>query len=418
MKSRLRIVLLFPHYGSIEHTGSLRSPQIANYLANKGHSITVFAPGVELQKGKMFSELKGRLYSKTLIHAVNVIRLRCLPNFRKSMIHRLLFECFFALSVGVLFFKVERPDIIIGAYPPAVLPTVGLFISKLLKVPYIFEVRDLMADALVANKYSKSNLFNKIAAFFENLLYRKADYIVTVSDGIKRIIVSKGISEDKITPVKNGFEPQVFENVDYSFDPRIDWEWSRRFVVIYAGGLTQSYDIPTLLKAAESTRNDKDILYVILGEGEKKESYKELCRVKALNNIQILDSVPRKKMPAILSCANVGVHLFPDNPLWSYVLGNKPFDYLGSGIPMIYSGTGDTAELVLNAKAGFVVHPERPSELVEKIRWLKDNPNEAKDMGKRGQEYVKTHFNRFELLRPLDVLLDKIMTRSNANARE
>ena len=150
---------------------------------------------------------------------------------------------------------------------------------------------------------------------------------------------------------------------------------------------------------------NKDILYAIIGEGEKKKQYIDYCNENSLENVQILDSMPRKTMPAILGSANVGVHLFPDDPLWAYVLGNKPFDYLGSGIPMIYSGTGDTADLVLNAKAGFVVHPERPEELVEKILWLKDNQSEAKAMGERGREYVRTNYDRFILLEKFEEVL-------------
>jgi glycosyltransferase involved in cell wall biosynthesis len=382
------------------------------FLSEAGYEVTVFAPGVDVRKEKLFPELSGRLYFERMIDGVRVIRPRCIENFRRSMLRRLMFEIIFALGVIALLFRISRPEIIVGAYPPAVLPSAGLLMSKILRVPYIFEVRDLMADALSANRYSKSLLFNKISAWVENVMYKKSTHIVTVSDGIKRVIISKGIAPEKITPVINGYEPQVFQHRDYDFDAREKFSWQDRFVVIYAGGLTQSYDIPTLLKAAELTKDSKDILYVIIGEGEKKRNYIDHCRRESLSNVQILDAMPRKMMPALLSSANVGVHLFRDNPLWSYVLGNKPFDYLGSGIPMIYCGTGDTAELILNAKAGFVVHPERPRDLVEKICWLRDNPREAAAMGARGREFVKTNFDRFKLLEVFNDVILKIAADS------
>jgi glycosyltransferase involved in cell wall biosynthesis len=410
MSNSLRVLLLFPHYGSLEEATSLRSSQIGIFLARKGHQVTVFAPGVDIRTERLLPELSRRLYSDKMIDGVRVIRPRCIENFRRSMLRRLMFEIFFAFGVIALLFRISRPEIIVGAYPPAVLPSAGLLISKILRVPYIFEVRDLMADALSANQYSKSLLFNKISAWVENVIYKRSTHIVTVSNGIKKRIITKGISSKKITPVINGYEPQVFQHADYGFQPREKFLWQDRFVVIYAGGLTQSYDIPTLLKAAELTKERKDILYVIIGEGERKRDYVDHCRRMSLSNVQILDSMPRKMMPALLSSANVGVHLFPDNPLWSYVLGNKPFDYLGSGIPMIYCGTGDTAELILNARAGFVVHPERPRDLVEKILWLRDNPGEAAAMGARGREFVEKHFNRFKLLEEFNDIILNIAT--------
>jgi glycosyltransferase involved in cell wall biosynthesis len=416
MIKNLRILLLFPHYGSIERAASLRSSQIGFFLVKKGYEVNVFAPGVDLRTEKSLPEVKGKLVSDKMINGVRVIRPKCLENFRKSFFHRLIFECLFALSVIALFVKIKRPDIVIGAYPPAVLPGVGLLICKLLRIPYIFEIRDLMADALVATNYSKSSLFNKLAQWVEIQICKRSDHLVTVSNGIKKIIISKGFDPKKITPVINGYEPQVFQNADYSLTPRVKFAWDDRFVVIYAGGLTQSYDIQTLLKAAALTNAIEDVLYVIIGEGEKKKQYINYCAKNSLDNVQILDSLPRKYMPSLLSSANVGVHLFPDNPLWAYVLGNKPFDYLGSGIPMIYCGTGDTADLIKAANAGFVIQPEQPHKLVEKILYLKNNPDEAAKMGKRGQEYVKTHYNRFELLQKLDEVIQNTV-KSNRSAK-
>jgi glycosyltransferase involved in cell wall biosynthesis len=383
--------------------------QIGTYLAKKGYKVTVFAPGVEIRDGYLLPELKGKLYHDEIVRGVRIIRPRCLQDFRRSMWRRLLFEVVFALSVAFLLWKAKRPDLIVGAYPPAVLPSLGLLISKVLRVPYIFEIRDLMADALKANNYSRSKVLTKFAAKVENLVYIHCDHIITVSDGIKKIIESKGVSRAKITVVKNGYEPQVFEEADFSFDPRVQFGWGDKFVVIYAGGLTQSYDIESLLKAAVLTREDLGILYVIVGEGEKKSQYINYRDEKGLNNVQFLDAVPRRKIPAILGGANVGVHLFSDNPLWSYVLGNKPFDYLGSGIPMIFSGMGDTADLVNNSGGGFVVHPEHPQELAEKICWLRDNPRLAIEMGTRGQKYVQVNFNRFTLLEDLDCALESVL---------
>ena len=402
MEKRTKVLLLFPHYNSINQPSGLRSTQIGLFLSRKGYDVTAIAPGVELRAQKLYPEVKGKLYSDIMDEGVRVLRPWSMENFRSSMPRRFLFECLFAAGASLLMFKAGRPDVVIGAYPPAVLPGAGLLISKLRRVPFFFEVRDLMADALEANKYSRSKFFIKAAKFVENTIYKRSDHIITVSDGIKKAIIEKGHSPDKITVVKNGYEPQVFQDPDTSINPREEFGWGDRFVAVYAGGLTQSYDIMTLLKTAETTRDDPEIFYAIIGDGEKKASYQQYCRDKKLDNVQFIDSKPRKMIPTILSAANVGVHLFPDDPLWEYVLGNKPFDYLGSGIPMIYAGRGDTADLVINGNAGFAVTPESPDEFAEKIRWLKDNPDKARQMGENGREYVRSEFDRFKLLEYLE----------------
>ncbi|MCF8085088.1 MAG: glycosyltransferase family 4 protein, partial [Deltaproteobacteria bacterium] len=380
------------------------------FLSQKGDEVTVIAPGEDLRTQGHIPEVRGKWHADSIISGVRGVRPRCLENFRRSIYHRLLFEVLFSVgAIGLSSRSAARPDVIVAAYPPAVLPGIALMIARLRGIPYIFEVRDLMADALVASQYSRNKMFNRIAKAVENMIYRKADHVITVSDGIKKAILRAGIPESKITPVKNGYEPQIFKNPDRSINPRKDFGWGDRFVVIYAGGLTQSYDIPTLLKAAELTRDDREILYAVIGDGEKKQHYLEYCGQKGLRNVQFYKPRPRKMMPHILAAADVGVHLFPDDPLWDYVLGNKPFDYLGSGLPMIYSGRGDTADLVIKARAGFVVHPERPDELAEKIIWLKSHREKARSMGERGMEYVKTHCDRFVLLKPLDAVIQNLL---------
>jgi putative colanic acid biosynthesis glycosyltransferase WcaI len=412
MNRKLRVLLLFPHYGNLNQTGSLRSSQIGAFLAKKGHEVTVFAPGVNLRTQKRHAHLKGKLYSEKNIDGVRVIFPWGLEDFRRSALHRLTFEALFTAWVVALMPKVGKVDVIVGAYPPAIMPSVGLLISKMFGLPYIFEVRDLMADALVANSYTSSRLFIKASAFAEDYVAKHCDHIITVSKGIKTALVKKGVDQRKITPVLNGYEPQVFEQADRSYDARQEYGWGNRFVSIYAGGLTQSYDIPTMLQAAEMAKDDPDLHFAIIGAGEKKTEYQQYCSEQALDNVQFLDVQPRLRMPAILSAADVGLHMFRDDPLWHYVLGNKPFDYLGSGLPMIYCGEGDTADLIRNSGGGFVVRSERPDLLLEKIRWLKEHPEERKKKGRQAQKYVQENCNRLELLEVFDSVLHRVANRT------
>ena len=211
-----------------------------------------------------------------------------------------------------------------------------------------------------------------------------------------------------ITVNTNGYEPEVFEQAERDWDPRAEFGWGEKFVGVYAGGLTQAYDIPTLLRAAERLVARADIHIAIIGEGDRKAEYKTYVRDRGLQNVQFIDYQPRSKMPAILSAADVGVHLFPDDPLWSYVLGNKTFDYLGSGLPMVYAGTGDTAELIEEAEAGYVVAPEDDRALAEVLQQMADAPGEGRAKGQRGRRYVMMHYNRHALLARLEATLVEV----------
>lgn len=383
----------------------MRSWQIGRFLAKRGHKVTVLAPGVDLRSGELFQEVRGKLYAESNVDGVRLIRPYSLPHFRRSALHRLSFEVIYAILSTFRALRVGKVDVIVAAYPPAVTPFFAFLLARILRVQYIFEMRDLMAEALVATGYVKLKLFNRFALMVENYIAEHSEQVICVSRGIKKVLSSRGIDETKITVITNGYEPEVFEYADYSWSPREHYGWNDRFVVVYAGGLTQSYDLPTLLRAAARLKNEKDLLFVIIGEGDRRQEYQDFCRIKSLKNVQFIGYQRRSLMPNFLKSADLGVHLFPDDPLWAYVLGNKTFDYLASGLPMLYAGTGDTADLISEAKAGIVVTPERDEELIDAIMWFKENRTKAEAMGRNGYDFVTTHYNRHKLLERFEKVL-------------
>ena len=134
---KIRVLLLFPHYNSLRERGSLRSSQIGFFLSKKGYDVTVFAPGIDLRTGKKLPEFSGKLYYDTRIDNVRVIRPRCLDGLRRSVLHRLVFESLFSISIVYLSFLLKkRPHVIVGAYPPAILPLPSL--SQMIAFDFVF----------------------------------------------------------------------------------------------------------------------------------------------------------------------------------------------------------------------------------------------------------------------------------------
>jgi glycosyltransferase involved in cell wall biosynthesis len=405
----VNVALLFPHFNTLEQASSLRSWQIGRFLAARGHQVTAFAPGVDLRSGELFPEMRGRVYATQDIDGVRLIRVYSLPHLRRSAKRRLAFEIVYAVLTMIRALAMRRIDVVVVSYPPAVIPIFGYMVGRLRRRPVIFEMRDLMADGLEATGYVKSRRFVDLARKAEHYVIDHSNHVITVSHGIKKAVLARGVEDDKVTVVTNGYEPEVFEAADYSWKPREEFGWQDRFVVVYAGALTQAYDIPTLLRCAERLREYDDILFVLVGEGDRKADYKVYCEQHGLHSFQFIDYQPRRKMPVLLSAADVGVHLFRDDPLWRYVLGNKPFDYLGSSLPMIYAGEGDTAELVEDAGAGFVVTPEDDAALAEAILTLRNDPSLKAEMGERGREYVSTHYSRPKLLETFESTLERVI---------
>lgn len=406
----LSIAFLVPHFNTPDQASSLRSPQIAFYLGDQGHHVTTLAPGVDQRNLQPFPEMKGKLFATyDLQHHVTLVRVRTLSDFRKSPLRRFLYDLVFAILAFLRMLVIRPLDVIIVSYPPSIMPLFAVILAKLRRVPIVFEVRDLVADALEESRYVKSSVFRRLAQLAEQIVVHASDHIITVSRGIQEILVKKGADPAKFTVIPLGYAQEVFDSADYSFDARDSFDWGDRFVVIYTGSLTPAYDIPTLLRAAERLSGHPDILFAIVGNGELRTGYQQFCEQRAMTNCQFIDYQPRKKLPAILTDANVGVHLFRNDPLWSYVLGNKTFDYLASGLPMIYAGTGDTADLIRTADAGIVITPEDDEGLANAILLLASQPQLVQRLGQNGKQHILSNYAVNDLLKRLDGVLARVV---------
>lgn len=406
----MRVLLLFPHFNTLQQASSLRSWQIGRFLAEQGHDVFAFAPGVDMRTEQPFPEMKGKVYWHDLVDGVEVIRPWTIANFRRNPLHRLLFEFLFALMVFVRALFIPRVDVVVASYPPALLPPFGALLSLIRRIPLIYEVRDLMAQAVQSTGYIKTTLFARVALQAEALAARASAHIIAASPGVKKRLVERGIPANHITAIPQGYEARVFDNVDEQRDVRGEFGWGDRFVAVYAGAITRITDFGTLFAAAERLRDDhSDILFVIIGEGRQRREYMQLCEERALSNCQFLGYQERKHIPSILTQANVGVNLFPNDSVWGYMLGSKLFDYMGSGLPVVYSGEGDAADVIRHSEGGIVVAPEDVDGFAAAILWLYEHHNDAKAMGKRGQNYVRSEFDGDRLMAQYECLLTDIV---------
>ncbi|MEM2487710.1 MAG: glycosyltransferase family 4 protein, partial [Thermoproteota archaeon] len=66
---------------------------------------------------------------------------------------------------------------------------------------------------------------------------------------------------------------------------------------------------------------------------------------------------------------------------------------MSSGKPVIGSKVGGIPDQIIHGYNGFLVQPRNPEEIAEKIVWLIENPEKAKQMGRNGRILAEEKFN-------------------------
>jgi glycosyltransferase involved in cell wall biosynthesis len=119
-------------------------------------------------------------------------------------------------------------------------------------------------------------------------------------------------------------------------------------------------------------------------------------------DVKFLGWVPYPKLIALLFQSKVGI-IVP-NPIERYKTNYpvKMFEFMAAGLPVIASREGESAAFIEEGQCGILVNPLDHQEIADAMSWLFSNPEEAEQMGKRGQALI---FDRYNWERESEVLL-------------
>lgn len=417
----MNILFLTHHFQTPDQPGAPRPWKVAKFLKDRGHNVTVITAGVQYMTGKLFDEVKGHLWIKQKSEGLTIIKTYAIPNYRTSLKKRIISYLIYSFCAFLSGLGVKKLDIVLTATTPPFVTAGGYVLSKIKHARFVIEVRELFPEEAVELGYIKSSFLTKIMQIYQRFFRKRADKIVALTPGIREILINKRVEEDKIDVIPNAYdEDNNLSNVNLDKNnAKKRFGWDPNFIVLYAGGFGQVNELLTLVRAAQLLRSNENIKFVLIGAGEREKEYKHFCKEKNLLNCYFLSARPKKEMFLFYKSADACIQLTPKGEFWKCVLSNKIFDYLGNGCPVVFAGTGDTADLLEKANAGLVVEPENPEALAEAILYLYNHPEKRKEMGENGFEYIRKHYSRDRLLKKLeDMLLEVAAGKNPATKRK
>jgi glycosyltransferase involved in cell wall biosynthesis len=130
----------------------------------------------------------------------------------------------------------------------------------------------------------------------------------------------------------------------------------------------------------------------MVGDGPERERIRNLAIEKGLENI-VFARVPYEGSNDLYSVAYASVATLRNVPVAQGMRLSKIFPALSCGVPVIYSGEGEAAELLRNHRCGITVAPEDASALAEAISKLAQNPGMRHELGKNGRSLVQHEYS-------------------------
>jgi len=331
----------------------------------------------------------------------------------EGFLRRTLNYVLFAATAVIASLRVGRPDIVVATSPQFFVGLAGMVVSRLKRRPFALEVRDLWPESIVALGQLRSPLAIRLLEAVETLLYRSAAGIVVVTLAFAEHIRARGIAADRIELIYNGIDPALFHPGPRDAALLEKNGLKGKFLVAYVGTLGLAHGLATLIETAERLRDEKDILFLLIGDGADRERLEREIAERGLQNIRLLGLRPRAEIPAWLASIDCLLVLLRDLPVFETVIPSKFFEFLAQERPVIVAARGEIRRMAEEAKAALVIDPERADQLASAILEVREHPAEARTRARAGRLWVEEGFLRDELARRMERFLERTVERAS-----
>ena len=392
----MHILLIHQAFAALDEAGGTRHHELARFLVQKGHQVTVIASPVSYLTGTSSHK------SKQVIEGVTILRSYTYNALHKSFIHRVIAFFSFMLSSFFTGLGVRNVDVVWGTSPPIFQGVTAWLLARLKGAKFLFEVRDLWPEFAIAVGVLKNPTLIRMSQWLEGFLYRHADRMMVNSPGYVEHVKARGARSVELVP--NGADPAMF-------NPHADGAAFRQtnglgdaFVILYAGAHGISNDLGVVLECARLLAGNPVFRFVLLGDGKEKAALQAQAAEMGLKNVLFLPSVPKTEMAEALAGAQACLAILKPIEAYKTTYPNKVFDYMAAGRPVVLAIDGVIREVVERADCGVFPHPGDPREMANAIQFLESDRYHASVLGLQGRQYLEQHFSRERMAEQLALM--------------
>jgi colanic acid biosynthesis glycosyl transferase WcaI len=400
---------------------TFRINDLVDWLAQKGHEVVVLTGVPNYPGGRYFQgySLAGPWLEGDA--PLRVVRVPLIPRGTGSGLRLALNYLSFALSASILgplrcrgkfdAIFVHEPSPITVGIPAAVLRAIK-------RAPVFFWVLDLWPESLEATGAIRSPRLLKLAGRLTAWVYRHCDWILMQSRAFTDRITRFDVPAERLLYFPNWAEPSMGSAAQGgAASDKV--ELPAGFRVVFTGNMGESQALPVVLEAAEKLKGYADIRWILVGGGRIADwVHAEVERRGLAGVVQLPGAFPPERMPEFFAAADALLVSLRPEPIFALTVPAKVQAYLAAGRPIIASLDGEGARIVEESGAGLTAPAGDAEALAQRVLEMRAlSPVAREEMGRRGREYGRTHFDREVVLGRLEKWLGGQDLPGSADAR-
>jgi len=398
----MRIIIYGINY-SPELTGIGKyTGEMGAWLANQGHTVSVITAIPYYPEWQVHEKYKGKLWHKEYIEGVKVYRCPLYVPKKVSSIKRIIHELSFLFSAFPIWFSTlfqKKYDAVICIAPPFHLALLPLLYSKIRNAKLVSHIQDLQVDAAKELGMIKNNFFLNGMFKAEKFILKHSSIVSTISPGMLKKIVKKGINSLKIVLFPNWVDEHAIKPLIKSQSLRKEFGLKEDDkVVLYSGSLGEKQGLENIVKAAVHFSARKDVYFIFVGSGGGKEKLESAAREANLTNVMFFPLQVYEKLSALLATADIHLVL-QKKSVSDLVMPSKLINIMATGgCPIVTAPKGSTLfDIVSKHNVGILVEPEDVEQLKQGIE--KALETDLQVYRKNARQYAEKFLSKASILK-------------------
>ena len=282
-------------------------------------------------------------------------------------------------EIGALARRIEavarewRPDIL-HAHSPALGGLAAVRAGRRLGLPVVYEIRAFWEDAAVGNGTgSEGSLRYRLTRALEDRVVRGADAVVTICEGLRSDLVSRGVPAAKITIMPNGVDLALFGQPlerDAAFARSLGL--GEGPVIGFLGSFYPYEGLDDLIAAMPMIlARVPDARLLLVGGGPAEAALRaQAAASPAAQAIHFIGRVPHHEVDRYYALVDVVCYPRKAMRLTDLVTPLKPLEAMAKGKLVAASAVGGHRELIEDGMTGTLFPPDDPEGLAAAMAGL------------------------------------------------
>jgi glycosyltransferase involved in cell wall biosynthesis len=271
------------------------------------------------------------------------------------------------------------------------------FAKWFVKTPVIYNSQDMFPGASIANGAMKQKWMQKFFYAFQKVAYRRADHITVISEDMKQKVIEQGVAEDRITVIPDWYDDKNVKEIAGEENLFVKKYQMKKdfFYVQFAGTMGMNFDYHLVLKVAEALKEQKDIVFQMIGQGSQKEDFMKAARERRLDNIVFLPLEPQEMVPHVYSACSVCLIPLPEGVIGNSVPSKAGLLMACRRVIVTSADAGSEYNKMFGKEQiGIACSTNDPEGIAEGILKLRDDPGLRERYADNAQKYGKTVYAR------------------------